>query len=68
MVWSNVWQKDCVAIIDPEDGLVHGWVLFHGLKKEAAKETQTPTWKMDVLNGWRIFASTVLCGDDAIAL
>ena len=51
MVWANVWQTDCVAIIDPKDGLVHGWVLLQGLKHKAAKETGTRPWQMDVLNG-----------------
>ncbi len=46
MVYANVWQTDRIAIIDPADGLVTGWIDLSGLL-----DTMEVTARVDVLNG-----------------
>ena len=45
-IYANVWQTEDIAIIDPRNGRVVGWLELFGLK-------QTLSWSgpMDVLNG-----------------
>ena len=38
-VWANVWQRDCIARIDPETGEVTGWIHALNLtQRERAKQ------------------------------
>jgi len=50
-IWANIWMKDCIAIIDPADGLVHGWVDLQGLKQNARDAMKGSSNRIDVLNG-----------------
>jgi glutaminyl-peptide cyclotransferase len=45
-IYANTYQRDGVAIINPENGAIEGLIDFHGLRD---KVTQHP--KLDVLNG-----------------
>ncbi len=45
-IYANTYQRDGVAIINPENGAIEGLIDFHGLRD---KVTQNP--KLDVLNG-----------------
>jgi glutaminyl-peptide cyclotransferase len=45
-IYANTYQRDGVAIINPENGAIVGLIDFHGLRD---KVTQHP--KLDVLNG-----------------
>ena len=45
-IYANVWQTDSIAIIDPADGRVTGWLDLSGLL-----ETQPVSGQVDVLNG-----------------
>lgn len=45
-VLANVWQTDLIALIDPQDGRVHGWIDLTGLLDPGDK-----TLPVDVLNG-----------------
>ncbi|NLF59330.1 MAG: glutaminyl-peptide cyclotransferase, partial [Candidatus Hydrogenedens sp.] len=47
MVWANVWRTDRVAMIDPGDGRVRGWLDLSGILKDADRAGAT----VDVLNG-----------------
>ncbi len=46
MVYANVWQTDKIAIIEPGDGHVTGWIDLSGLL-----QTQDYSGHVDVLNG-----------------
>ncbi len=46
-VYANVWQTDKIAIIDPADGRVTGWIDLTGLLTPA----QASPVAVDVLNG-----------------
>jgi len=45
-VYANVWQTDRIAIIEPRDGRVTGWIDLSGLL-----QTQDYSGYVDVLNG-----------------
>lgn len=45
-IYANIYQKDAIAIVDPNNGAVEGVINLKGLKD---KVTQHP--KLDVLNG-----------------
>lgn len=45
-IWSNVWQSDQIARIDPATGNVLGWIDLSGILKAIDR-----TGKEDVLNG-----------------
>lgn len=45
-IYANTYQKDGVAIINPENGAIEGLINFQGLRDQV---TQHP--KLDVLNG-----------------
>ncbi len=45
-IYSNIWQTDRIAIINPEDGAVTGWIDLTGLL-----QTQDYSGPADVLNG-----------------
>jgi glutaminyl-peptide cyclotransferase len=45
-IYANIWQTDWIAIIDPQDGLVTGWIDLTGILNRA--EYNQP---VDVLNG-----------------
>jgi len=51
LIYSNVWQTECIAQIDPTTGNVVSWSLMQGLRALAdnAKPLGAPT--PDVLNG-----------------
>jgi glutaminyl-peptide cyclotransferase len=46
LIYANVWQTDSIAIIDPADGRVTGWLDLSGLM-----ETRPVSGQVDVLNG-----------------
>lgn len=46
LVYANVWKTDWIAIIDPADGRVAGWVDLEGLL-----DTRPTSAFVDVLNG-----------------
>jgi len=51
-IWANIWQRECIARIDPETGRVKGWVLLQGLKNSLLQENRgIRGQRMDVLNG-----------------
>ena len=45
-IYSNIWQTDNIAIIDPSTGLVVGWIDLQGLLSEEDRQE-----RVDVLNG-----------------
>jgi glutamine cyclotransferase len=45
-IYANIWLTDNIAIIDPGDGHITGWIDLSGLL-----HTQTYTGAVDVLNG-----------------
>jgi len=45
-VYANVWQTDRIAIIEPQDGRITGWIDLSGLL-----QTQNYNGYVDVLNG-----------------
>ena len=45
-IYANTYQKDGVAIINPENGAIEGLVSFKGLRNEVTQHD-----KLDVLNG-----------------
>jgi glutamine cyclotransferase len=49
-VWANVWMTECVARINPETGVVNGWLLLHGLRASLASAGGARGGD-DVLNG-----------------
>lgn len=46
-VYANIWQTDWIARIDPESGLVVGWIDLRGLLGPEHRQDQP----VDVLNG-----------------
>ena len=46
LVYANVWHTDTIAIIDPADGRVTGWINLSGLL-----ESHPVAGRVDVLNG-----------------
>jgi glutamine cyclotransferase len=52
-VYANVWKKDRIAIIEPEDGRVTGWIDLSGLL-----QTRGYSGRVDVLNGIAYDAQT----------
>lgn len=49
-VWANIWQTDCIARINPDNGQITGWVLLHELTTSLRSRRLSPV-PMDVLNG-----------------
>jgi glutaminyl-peptide cyclotransferase len=45
-IYANIWQTDKIAIIDPQTGIIAGWIDLSGLLK-----TQIYSGQVDVLNG-----------------
>jgi len=52
-VYANVWIKDRIAIIEPQDGSITGWIDLSGLL-----QTQDYSGHVDVLNGIAYDAKT----------
>jgi len=52
-VYANVWRTDRIAIIEPQDGRVTGWIDLSGLLR-----TQDYSGHVDVLNGIAYDAQT----------
>ncbi|MBN1506557.1 MAG: glutaminyl-peptide cyclotransferase, partial [Sedimentisphaerales bacterium] len=46
LVYANVWQTDTIAMINPADGRVTGWLDLSGLL-----DTRPISGRVDVLNG-----------------
>jgi len=44
-IYANIWQHDKIAIIDPQTGIVEGWIDMTGINNE---DSQDPN---KVLNG-----------------
>mmetsp|Transcript_27745 Transcript_27745/g.70722 ORF Transcript_27745/g.70722 Transcript_27745/m.70722 type:complete len:285 (-) Transcript_27745:299-1153(-) len=49
-LWANVWQTECIAVIDLATGRVKQWVLLHGLR-HGLHQRHPKHHDMDVLNG-----------------
>ncbi|GJP54621.1 hypothetical protein CLOM_g13689 [Closterium sp. NIES-68] len=49
-IYANVWQTDCVAVIDPVSGRVAAWMDLQRLRGLAAARVK-PRQEFDVLNG-----------------
>ncbi len=47
-IYANIWQTDCIAIIEPESGKVIAWIDLSGLFNQLDLENHQ---KLDVLNG-----------------
>jgi glutamine cyclotransferase len=45
-IYANIYQKDAIAIVDPQSGAVEGVINLKGLQKEVTQHQ-----KLDVLNG-----------------
>jgi len=45
-IYANIYQKDAVAIVDPDTGAVEGVIDLKGLKEQVSQHS-----KLDVLNG-----------------
>jgi glutamine cyclotransferase len=45
-IYANIYQKDAIAIVDPQSGAVEGVINLKGLQKEVTQHPQ-----LDVLNG-----------------
>ncbi|NNM23498.1 MAG: glutaminyl-peptide cyclotransferase [Flavobacteriaceae bacterium] len=45
-IYANIYQKDAVAIVNPENGAVEGVIDFKGLKDQVTQHSE-----LDVLNG-----------------
>lgn len=53
IIYANIWQRNCIAQIDPTTGHVIGWVDLSGLPAQVRK-SNTINGKhpqIDVLNG-----------------
>jgi glutamine cyclotransferase len=50
-IWGNVWQTNCIAIIDPASARVTGWVGLSDLVTRARLASAKLGKAMDVLNG-----------------
>mmetsp|Transcript_8406 Transcript_8406/g.52571 ORF Transcript_8406/g.52571 Transcript_8406/m.52571 type:complete len:316 (+) Transcript_8406:1900-2847(+) len=50
-VWANVFMRDCIARIDPDNGNVLGWVLLQGLRQNLLQQGGQNRPGVDVLNG-----------------
>ena len=46
-IWANVWQTDRIARINPETGIVNGWINLTGLLSDEDRNGR----RVDVLNG-----------------
>lgn len=51
MVYANIWQRDCIAQIEPSTGHVVGWVDVSGLKTTMLKDLDSKSSRVDVFNG-----------------
>lgn len=49
-IYANTWQKDGIAIINPESGAIEGLIDFRGLRKELGNNSLLDN-RDDVLNG-----------------
>ena len=45
-IYANIWNSDKIAIINPNDGRVEGWIDLSGLREQLVSDQ-----KIDVLNG-----------------
>lgn len=52
-VWANIWQRDCVARIDPATGRLKGWIIASDLTFAERRKNNNlgRLYSMDVLNG-----------------
>lgn len=49
LVYANIWHRNRVAVIDPNNGVVRAWLDFSALEKSVSSETDGNA--EDVLNG-----------------
>ena len=49
LIYANIWQKECIAQIEPTTGNVVGWVDLSGLTDQV--KMHSPGAPVDVLNG-----------------
>jgi len=58
-VWANIWGKNCIARVDPEDGKVLGWIDVEDLVlSEQARGKVLGNYNQDVVNGIAFDAET----------
>ncbi|CAI5467919.1 unnamed protein product [Closterium sp. Yama58-4] len=50
LIYANVWQTDCIAVIDPLSGRVAAWMDLQRLRALAAAQVKA-NQQFDVLNG-----------------
>lgn len=50
-LWANVLERDCIARIDPTNGVVVGWILLKGLKDRQDPVADGMPRRDSVLNG-----------------
>lgn len=56
LLFGQIWQTECMAIVEPTDARVVGWVHFNGLTQQAANLVRTGKLqggrhRQDVFNG-----------------
>lgn len=49
LIYANIWQKECIAQIEPNTGNVVGWVDLSGIVDKV--KVHSPNKEVDVLNG-----------------
>lgn len=48
LIYANIWQKECIAQIDPSTGNIVGWIDLSGI---TSKVRASSNQRIDVLNG-----------------
>ena len=49
LIYANIWQRECIAQIEPTTGNVVGWVELSGITDQV--RVHSPNARVDVLNG-----------------
>lgn len=49
LIYANIWQRECIAQIEPNTGSVVGWVDLSGITDKV--KVHSPDKRVDVLNG-----------------
>ena len=50
-VWANIWNRNCIARIDPTTGVVAGWIMLDDLVHRERQRSASKQRRPDVLNG-----------------
>lgn len=54
LIYSNIWQKECIAQIEPNTGNIVGWIDLSGITNKVrahVRGSANPNQRIDVLNG-----------------